>query len=121
MTSGGGVECTNCILDPLSPIPQTNRKHRYPPQNETKKNHQNALSSSTYASLTTLPSDADAVDCDHRKMRPSPPADNTGDAALDESDEPSKRKPYSLLMLSLLEVEASDFHSSLCFSWNFVL
>lgn len=37
MTSGGGVECTNCILDPLSPIPQTNRKHRYPPQNKTKK------------------------------------------------------------------------------------
>jgi hypothetical protein len=72
---------------------------------------------STYASLMTLPSDAVADDdCDHRKMRPSPPAD-TGEAALDESDDPSKRKPYSLL-LSLVLVAASDddFHISLCFS-----
>lgn len=68
-----------------------------------------------------MPSVADAdVDCDHRKMRPSPPADNTGEAALDESDEPSRRKPYSLLLLSLVESE-DDFHSSLCFSWNLVL
>lgn len=109
------------FLTPYPLYPKQTENIDIRPKTRPKINHQKALSSSTYASLTTLPSDADTVDCDHRKMRPSPPADNTGDAALDESDEPSKRKPYSLLLLSLLEVEASDFHSSLCFSWNFVL
>ena len=69
-----------------------------------------------------MPSDAaaDGDDMDHRKIRPSPA--DTGEEALDDdSDDPSKRKPYSLLLLllSLLPVlvaASADFHSSLCFS-----
>lgn len=39
MTSGGGVECTNCILDtPYIPhLPKQTEKHRYPPPKRDRK------------------------------------------------------------------------------------